>query len=159
MPEQETKAPQQQLEIQRIYVKDLSLEVPNAPKVFQEEWKPEINIDLNVKNASLETNIFEVVLLITVTAKQEGNVLFLAEVHQAGVFLLSGFEKAQEDHLLGAFCPSILFPYAREAVSGLVNHASFPQLNLTPINFEALYTQQQATDQSKEKGDIEDTKH
>lgn len=135
---------QQQFEIQRLYLKDASFEAPNTPELFLSEWQPEVNIDLNVENKTVEANIFEVVLTVTVTAKAKEKTAFLVEVKQAAIFTIAGFEEAALKHMLGAFCPNILYPYAREAVSDLVNRASLPQLLLAPINFDALYQQQQA---------------
>ncbi|MDT7526564.1 MULTISPECIES: protein-export chaperone SecB [Idiomarinaceae] len=136
-------APQQQaFQIQRVYVKDVSFEAPNSPAVFRQEWKPELSLDLNVNNTKLEDNTYEVVLKITATNKVNGEVAFLAEVHQAGIFTIAdSLEDGQRAHLLGAFCPNILFPYARETLSSLVSRATFPQLNLAPVNFDAVFAQ------------------
>lgn len=134
---------QQQFEIQRLYLKDASFEAPNTPELFLREWQPEVSIDLNVENKNIEGDIYEVALLVTVTAKADDKVAFLVEVKQAAIFTIAGFDDEQRGHMLGAFCPNILYPYAREAVSDLVNRASLPQLLLAPINFDALYQQQQ----------------
>jgi preprotein translocase subunit SecB len=131
-----------QFAIQRIYTKDVSFEVPNAPQVFTAEWKPSINVQLNTSVQDLGEDHYELVLNVTVTAKQGDKTGFLAEVQQAGIFLISGIAEPEMGPMLGIFCPNILFPYAREAVSDLVNRGSFPQLNLAPVNFEALYAQQ-----------------
>ena len=125
--------------IQRIYTKDVSFETPNSPDVFQLDWKPEIKLDLDTRSAKLADNTFEVVLSVTVTATVEEKTAFLAEVQQAGIFTIGNVPEAQLAHTIGSFCPSTLFPYARETVSNLVNRGSFPQLNLTPVNFDALY--------------------
>jgi preprotein translocase subunit SecB len=137
-----------QFAIQRIYTKDVSFETPNAPQVFTTEWKPNINVQLNTSVQDLGENHYELVLNVTVTAKQGDKTGFLAEVQQAGIFLISGVPDAEMGPMLGIFCPNILFPYAREAVSDLVNRGSFPQLNLAPVNFEALYAQQVQQQQS-----------
>lgn len=137
------KAKQPEFVIQKLYVNDLSFETPNTPEIFKSEWKPEVKIDLNVKDASLESDMYEVVLKLIVTAKIGTKTAFLVEVNQAGIFLLKGFDKEQFKMMLGSFCPSILFPYAREVVSDLVNRGGFPPLYLAPINFDALYQQQQ----------------
>ncbi len=147
--------PQQILEIQRIYTKDISLETPNTPQIFRENLQPEVGVDLDVANSILESNAHEVVLSVTVTAKLKDKVIFLVEVKQAGIFQIAGFEKEQLDQLLGAYCPNILFPYARETVSDLIARASFPQLNLAPINFEAIYAQKKEA----ESGEGSTTKH
>lgn len=131
----------EQFAIQRIYVKDISYESPNAPAIFRKEWQPAIQLDLDTRSDKLEDNTFEVVLSLTVTARIEEEVAFLCEVQQAGIFSLPTLEDAQMAHMLASFCPNILFPYAREAVSNLVNRGTFPQLNLAPVNFDALFAQ------------------
>lgn len=127
--------------IQRIYVKDVSFETPHAPEIFREEWKPEVNVDLQTKSARLEESIHEIVLHITVTVKMKDKVAFLVEVHQAGIFTIKGFTQDQLGHILGSECPKILYPYAREAISDIVIRGGFPQLLLAPVNFDALYLQ------------------
>ncbi|MCC5014141.1 MULTISPECIES: protein-export chaperone SecB [Legionella] len=131
-----------QFMIQRIYTKDLSFETPNTPAVFQQQWEPELTLDLNTQNTQLEEGVYEVVLSVTATVKNQKAVAFLVEVKQAGIFTIQGAAGQQLDHLLGSFCPSILFPYAREAITSQVIRGSFPQLVLAPINFDALYMQQ-----------------
>jgi preprotein translocase subunit SecB len=138
------QANQQQFAIQKIYIKDASLESPNSPAIFQEgQWQPEVNVQINTEGKSTGDNLHEVVLTITVTAKQNGKTAFLAEVKQAGLFLLSGFPQEQLGGMLGAYCPEVLFPFAREAISDLVGKGGFPQLLLAPVNFNALYMQHQ----------------
>lgn len=133
---------QAQFALQRIYLKDASVEVPSAPGVFLQKWNPEVSIDLNTEHAALEDGKHhEVCVAITVTARNEGEVAFLVEVKQAGIFLVDGVGEAEQGPLLGAYCPNLLFPYAREAISDLVGKASFPQLLLQPVNFEALYAE------------------
>jgi preprotein translocase subunit SecB len=128
-----------QFAIQRIYTKDVSFETPNSPVIFQAEWKPEINLDLDTRSNKLAENTYEVVLALTVTAKVEGKTAFLAEVQQAGIFTIGNLPEAQLAHTIGAFCPTTLFPYARETVANLVNRGSFPQINLAPVNFDHLF--------------------
>lgn len=127
--------------IQRIYTKDISFEAPQSPAVFQQEWKPELNMQLNTATAQLAENVYEVILKVTVTATSNGKTAFLAEVAQAGIFELRSFPKEQIPAVLGTVCPNILFPYAREAVSDLVNRGTFPPLYLSPVNFDALYAE------------------
>jgi len=134
--------PQLELGIQRIYIKDVSFETPNSPDIFTAEWKPNMDINLGTETKKLSDNIFEVVLKVTVTVKSEEKTAFLAEVHQAGIFMIKGLEESQLAPVFGITCPNILFPYVREAISDLVNKGSFPQLVLSPINFEALFAQQ-----------------
>jgi len=138
-----------QFTIQRIYTKDVSFETPNSPAIFQKEWKPEIKLDLDTRSNKLADNAYEVVLAVTVTATVEGQTAFLAEVQQAGIFTIGNLPEAQLAHTIGAFCPTTLFPYARETIASLVNRGSFPQFNLSPVNFEALfasYVQQRAAE-------------
>ena len=127
--------------IQRIYVKDISFECPNSPEIFKKEWAPEVKMDIDTQSKKLEDGVFEVTLSLTATATVDGDVAFLCEVQQAGIFAVSKLEGAQLSHCLNAFCPNILFPYAREAVSNLVTRGTFPQLNLAPVNFDALFQQ------------------
>ncbi|UUO23412.1 protein-export chaperone SecB [Colwellia sp. M166] len=136
-----------QFAIQRVYTKDISFETPNSPAIFQKEWKPEVQLDIDTKSAKLADDTYEVTLSLTVTAKVEEQTAFLAEVKQAGIFTIGNIPEAQLAHTIGAFCPTTLFPYAREAVANLVSRGSFPQINLAPVNFEALfanYVQQRA---------------
>ncbi|MFC6671170.1 protein-export chaperone SecB [Marinobacterium aestuariivivens] len=141
-----------QFSVQRIYLKDASLEAPGTPTVFTKQWKPEINLDLNTRTKTLGESHYEVVLTLTVTAKVEEETAFLIEVQQAGIFQIAGLGEAELNHTLGAFCPNILFPYARESVDSLATKGSFPALMLAPVNFEALYAQrmqQQAAQQAE----------
>lgn len=136
-----------QFMIQRIYIKDLSFETPNTPAVFQQQWEPQLNLEVNTTTTKLEENVYEVVLTVTTTATNQKAVAFLVEVKQAGIFTIQGAPTNQLDHLLNSFCPNILFPYAREAITSQVIRGSFPQLVLAPINFDALYMQQLAEKQ------------
>lgn len=136
---------EQQFAIQRLYVKDASLECPNSPEIFLENWEPDLNLDLDIDGSKeLEAGIREVVLRVTVTVKVNNKVAFLVEVKQAGIFTMAGFDEEQRKHLVASFCPNILYPYAREVVTDLVVKAGFPQLYLAPVNFDALYEQQLA---------------
>ena len=133
----------QQFAIQKIYLKDVSFESPNSPQAFTDgEWQPKINVQINSSNGAIAKDTYEVVLSITVTAKQNEKTAFLVEVKQAGIFTISGFPEENLGGMLGAFCPESLFPYAREAVSELISKGGFPQLLLAPVNFNALYAQQ-----------------
>ncbi len=143
------QANQQQFSIQKIYLKDVSFESPNSPAVFTGEWKPEVNVQLNTEIKGLDNNMHEVTLSVTVTAKQQDKTAFLVEIKQAGLFQLAGFEQEQLGGMLGAYCPETLFPYAREAISDLVTKGGFPQLLLSPVNFNALYMQHQQQQQSQ----------
>jgi preprotein translocase subunit SecB len=130
---------EQQFIIQRIYVKDVSFEAPNSPAVFTQEWNPDTNLDLNTRVNPLANDNYEVELSITITVKSAGKTAFLVDVTQAGVFFVTGYGEDQLNHLLAAYCPNILFPYTREVIASLVSKGSFPELHLSPINFDALY--------------------
>ncbi|GGC08540.1 protein-export protein SecB [Marinobacterium zhoushanense] len=140
---------QPQFALKRVYLKDASLETPAAPQVFTKPWQPEVNLDINTRSNKLDDQHFEVILSLTVTVKNEGEAAFLVEVQQAGIFLLAGLGEAETKHTLGAFCPNLLFPYAREAIDNLASKASFPALMLAPVNFDALYAQQLQQAQSE----------
>ncbi len=155
-----TEQKQPELEIQRVYLKDASMEAPGAPDVFKDNWEPEVNVDLDIKHNSIDGNLYEVILSVTVHAKMKDKSVFLVEVHQAGIFHLDGFSEEQSGHLLGAYFPTVLFPYAREVVSDLITKASFPQLNLAPVNFDAIYMQQlEEQKKAASEGDEDTTKH
>lgn len=132
---------EQQFAINKIYIKDISFESPNSPGQFTAEWKPESNLELNTNGKPLEDNVYEVVLSLTITVKNNEQTAYLVEVQQCGIFSIAGFTDQDLSHMLGSFCPNILFPYAREAVSNLVTHGGFPQMLLAPVNFDALYSQ------------------
>jgi preprotein translocase subunit SecB len=136
-----TTATGPQFEIQRIYIKDVSYEAPNTPQTFVEEWKPEVQLNLETKSNRLEDNSHEIILSVTATVSTNGKPAFVVEVQQAGIFLIAGLDDNQLRQMLGSFCPNILFPYARERISDLVVSGGFPQLILAPVNFDALYAQ------------------
>jgi preprotein translocase subunit SecB len=127
--------------IQRIYLKDASFESPNTPAVFNEDWQPEVNINLNTQSQSLGDNHHEVVLKVTVTATQQEKTVFVAEVQQAGIFNINNMSENELHYVLGSFCPGLLFPYVREAISNLVARGGFPHFYLAPIDFEQVYKQ------------------
>ena len=130
-----------QFSIQRIYTKDISFETPNSPSIFKKEWKPEVQLDLDTRSTVIEEGVFEVVLAVTVTAKLGEETAFLCEVQQAGIFQIGEMPEQNKAHMIGAFCPNTLFPYARETISNLVNRGTFPALNLAPVNFDAVFAQ------------------
>ena len=127
--------------IQRIFTKDVSFETPNSPAIFQKEWTPEVKLDLDTRSNKLADDVYEVVLTLTVTAQLGEEVAFLAEVQQAGIFGITGLDENQMAHSIASYCPNILFPYAREVIASLVSRGTFPQLNLAPVNFDALFSQ------------------
>ncbi|WP_168016654.1 protein-export chaperone SecB [Halomonas salinarum] len=134
---------QPQFSLQRIYVKDISFESPNSPGVFQQPFKPKVSLDLNTTSSQVGEGLYEVVIKVTaqVSHSETGNTSFLAEIEQAGLFRIANIEGEQLEHTLGAFCPNLLFPYARECIDNLVNRGGFPPLMLAPVNFEAMYAQ------------------
>ncbi len=142
------QAPQPVFEIQRIYLKDVSWEAPTAPAVFTKQFKPATNVDLNSAFRKLADHVFEVDLNLTVTVKSNDEVAYLVEIKQSGIFSIAGYDDAQLGHLLGSYCPNILYPFAREVISDLVLKGGFPQMLLAPINFDALYMQHLAERQA-----------
>ena len=132
-----------QLSLQKVYIKDASFEVPGAPHIFQEQGQPQVQLNLQQQVGTLAENVYEVVLTVTVTCKLADKTVYLAEVQQAGVFGLAGFDQANRDMVLATFCPNVLFPYARTAVSNMIQDGGFPPFLLQPINFDALYAEQQ----------------
>jgi preprotein translocase subunit SecB len=142
---------QQQFVMQRVYMKDMSFESPAAPDVFKQEWKPKMGIDLRTKSTSLDEDNYEVVLTLTVTAKLEEETAFLVEVQQAGIFFVRGIEGEELRRVLAIVCPNMLFPYAREAIDGIVTKGTFPALMLAQVNFDMLY--QQALQQAQQQAE------
>jgi len=130
--------------IEKIYVKDLSLEIPNAPNIFLERDTPEINLQLGTKSQGIGEGLYEVLLTATVTAKIKDKNMFLVEAQQAGIFRIRNIPDGEIDPVLGIGCPNILFPYLREVVSDVVTRAGFPPVILNPVNFEAIYQQKNA---------------
>lgn len=147
-----------QFEIQRIFVKDISYEAPNTPHTFTEDWKPEVQLNLETKSNRIQDNLHEVILSVTATVTSNKKSAFLIEVHQAGIFLIANVPNEQLHQMLGSFCPNILFPYVREVISDIIVRGGFPQLLLAPVNFDALYTQhmqdQQKTPETTGDGHI-----
>lgn len=140
---------QPQLGLERIYTKDISFEVPNT-EVFSKQWQPETDVSIGTSVNDLGEDYKEIILTVSVTAKLNDSVAFIAEVQQAGIFLLKNIPEADLPHLLQAYCPNILFPYAREVISDIVTRGSFPQLLLAPVNFEQAFLQAQAEAASTE---------
>jgi preprotein translocase subunit SecB len=140
----------QQLGIKRIFVKDVSFEVPLGIKVHARQWKPEINQDINIEVIKIDDVQYEVVLKITVYVQEEEQVVCLVEVHQAGVFVTGELKPEQRHKTLNTTCPTVLFPYARELIDNLVVRGTFPALSLPPVNFDALYKQAMAQQQQAE---------
>ncbi|SDH59056.1 MULTISPECIES: protein-export chaperone SecB [unclassified Nitrosomonas] len=135
--------------IEKIYVKDLSLEIPNAPHIFLDREVPEINLQLSTQDACIEGDIYEVMLTITVTARVKEKTMFLVEAHQAGIFRIRNVPGNEINPVLGIVCPNILFPYLRETVSDIVTRAGFLPVILNPVNFEAIYHQKKQQAESE----------
>lgn len=159
MAENDQQANERQFQIQRIYIKDVSFEAPNAPTIFLENGQPKNELSFNTKVEAHEDDSYEVVLSVTASVKVEEKTAFIVEIQQAGLFGVRGFPKAELGPLLGAYCPNILFPYAREAMTDLVTKGSFPQLVLQPVNFEALYAQHQQQVAEQLKTQASDAAH
>jgi preprotein translocase subunit SecB len=141
MAEQE-QATEKQLAISKIYVKDFSFESPQSPEVFKTgDWTPQTNLNLRSSHNALDGNAHEIVLTVTVEAKDGDKTLFLVELHQAGIFEIAGYGKEELEAIVGSFCPNILFPYARETIASTIQKGGFPEFVLQPINFDALYVQ------------------
>jgi preprotein translocase subunit SecB len=130
--------------IEKLYVKDLSLEVPNAPGIFLEQEGPNISVELHNAANAVSDGVYSVVLTVTVTAKREEKTYFLVEAGQAGIFQIRNVPQESIDAILGVTCPTILFPFVREVISDIINRAGFPPVLLAPVNFEALYQQRAA---------------
>ena len=147
MAQEDNNAAQEQAQqpgfgIEKIYVKDASLEIPHAPQIFTDRTQPQVSIELGNFAQQIEENIFEVAIKVTVTSKIADKTVFLVEVTQAGIFQISNVPAENIELIVGITCPNILFPYARETVSDLVVRAGFQPVLLNPINFEALFAQQ-----------------
>lgn len=146
-----------EMQIQRIYIKDVSFEAPNLPTIFQQEWKPQLGFELDTETVQIAEDTYEVTLHINVetTLEETNDVAFICEVKQAGVFTITGLEGVQLAHCLASKCPEVLYPYARELIASLVNRGTFPALNLSPVNFDALFMDylqnQQASEENPEQ--------
>ena len=133
-------SPTGQIRLERLYLKDASFESPRTPEIFSEDWKPEIQVDINTRSNRQPENRYEVLLTLTLRAKLEGGkTAFIVEIQQAGTFLIEGVEAEVLQRVLGTICPNTLFPYIRENVDSLVVKGGFPAIHLTPVNFDALY--------------------
>lgn len=143
-----------QFQIQKLYTKDVSFEVPNAPQVFQQEGQADVKMSLSQRVEGLGENLHEVVLTVTVTATVGDKTAYLAEVAQAGIFTVSGFNEQATHAVMNTLCPGTLFPYARQTISSLITDGGFPPLTLQPVNFDQLYAQrmQQLAEEQKQQG-------
>ena len=144
-----------QFTIQKVYTKDASFETPHSPKVFRQEWKPSVNMEMASNATSIDNAMYEVVLTITLTVSVEDKTAYLVEVNQAGIFHIEGFPEDAMERMTSSICPNILFPFARECISDLITRGGFPQLLLAPVNFDALYVQHKQQQQKQ----AQTTKH
>lgn len=144
MAEEKPAENEKRISVAKIYVKDFSFESPMTPGVFKtEKWSPQTNLNLRSAHVQVAEGVHEVVLTITVDAKEDDKTVFLVELQQAGLFELTGYEDSERAAITGSYCPSILFPYAREAIASVIQKGGFPEFVLQPINFDALYMQTQ----------------
>lgn len=145
MSEPATPSDTRNLQILKLYIKDVSFESPMTPGIFQAQWNPQLDLKFNMETKKLDETNFEVTLGVTATASNDkGQTAFLVELQQAGIFLIEGFNENEMDHLTKAYCPNILFPFAREAIADLSTRGGFPPLVLQPVNFDAMYAQQKS---------------
>ena len=135
--------PPPQFSIEKVYVQDVSLEIPNAPQIFLEREAPKVDVQLHTSSQPVSEGIYQSSITVTVTAKIQDKTMFLVEATQAGIFQLRNIPEPDLQSVLGIACPNILFPYVRETISDIVTRAGFPPVLLNPVNFEALYQQQQ----------------
>ena len=150
---EQAQQPAQQFEIQKVYLKDVSLEAPNSPLLFTEQGQPMTEVRLETGAVPINQTLFEVTLTLTITTKVGERTAYLVEVQQSGLFTVVGFNEAQMGHMLHAFCPTILFPFAREELASLIGKAGFPPILLNPINFDNMYLQrlQQAQQEQEQQ--------
>jgi preprotein translocase subunit SecB len=145
--------------IQKIYTKDVSFESPNSPDIFREEWKPQLDLQLGNEYRRIDEENHEIILSVTVTAKVGDKTAFLVEVKQAGIFSLTGYSDEEMGPLVGSYCPNTLFPFVREVVSDVVTKGGFPQLVLSPVNFDAMYMHQKEQAQAQAAAAAAETTH
>jgi preprotein translocase subunit SecB len=155
----EAQAAEKRLSITKIYLKDFSFESPQAPAIFRQgDWKPQTNLNLRSAHTAIDGDFHEIVLTITIEAKESDKTCFLIELQQAGLFEVAGYEGEEMQAIVGSFCPNILFPYARESLASLIQKGGFPEFVLQPINFDALYMQskqQQMAAAAEDAGEAE----
>ena len=140
------------LTIEKVYLKDASVEVPNGPQIFLENVQPQVDVQMGSQAQQMNEGLYECTLTITITAKAGDRNVFLCEVAQAGIFQIRGFGEEEMNAIIGIGCPTTIFPYARETVASLINRAGFPPINLAPVSFEALYMQQMQQAEAQRAG-------
>jgi preprotein translocase subunit SecB len=141
--------------IEKIYVKDLSLEIPNAPGIFLERDQPQVDIQLHHNSTGVEDGVYECALTVTVTAKIKDKTMFLVEAAQAGIFVARNIPASELEAVLAIACPNILFPYVRETISDVIVRAGFPPVMLAPVNFEAIYQAQRQPQPAAQQGGVQ----
>ncbi|CAL4318015.1 protein-export chaperone SecB [Buchnera aphidicola] len=146
---QKEKKSEIQFQIQKIYTKNVSFKSPNSPYIFKEQWSPNISCDLNNICSKLEDHVFHVILKVSVKVTLQSKLIFKCKVHQSGIFYIQGMPEEELTRCLGAYCPNILFPYARECISNLTVKSGFPQLNLEPVNFDVALKKSKNIENSK----------
>ena len=161
MADEQQAAPQNEgeqksIQPQKIYLKDVSFETPNSPDIFLKEWKPHLGVEFGYSATATDDGLHEVVLVLTATVKVEGETAYLAEVHQAGIFSISGHSPEEIQRLHNVYCNRFLYPYACAAISDLVTRGGFPQLLLAPINFAQIYQRRLEEAQATEAAAAED---
>ena len=144
-----------QFAIQKVYIKDISFETPHSPMIFTEEWAPKVNLQLGSKASKVNEDLTEVVLTVTLTTSTGEKTAYLVEAQVAGLFVIKEFPQEVVERMAASICPNILFPFARELVCDLVTRGGFPQLLLTPVNFEALYAQQKMQEGQKQTDGVD----
>lgn len=150
MSEQEQQQPV--FSIEKVFVKDLSVEVPNAPAIYMERETPKIDVQMNTQASAVAENVYQALLTVTVSAKIQDRTMFMVEATQGGIFRIAGLPQDQMELALGVACPNVLFPYVRETISDAVGRAGFMPLYLNPVNFEALYAQRLAQAEAQQAG-------
>lgn len=141
MAEENQPTPQKQLLLQKIYIKDFSFESPRAPEIFGTNVSPKTQISIKSTAKELTPDTQEVILTLTLEAKDQDKTLFMVEIEQAGLFRIQGYSEEEQRMLIGSYCPGTLYPFAREAIADVITRGGFPQLLLQPINFDGLYAQ------------------
>jgi preprotein translocase subunit SecB len=151
---QQTDQPKRMIKAQKVYLKDVSFETPSSPQIFGLDWKPDLTIDFSSSHNLVGDDLYEIVLTLTATTKVEDKTAYLAEVHQAGIFLLKGLDQEELQRSMNVSCMRLIYPYACAAASDLVSRGGFPQLVLSPVSFESIYRQrlQQARQHEQESG-------
>jgi preprotein translocase subunit SecB len=154
---QETDQPKRTIKAQKVYLKDVSFETPNSPQIFGLEWKPDLAIDFGSNMQPVGDDLYEVILTLTVTAKVEDQTAYLAEAHQAGIFLIQGLDPQELQRTLNVACLRLVYPYACAAISDIVSKGGFPQLVLSPVSFESIYRQRMQHAQEQGQAPVADS--